>query len=410
MGVQQYGWGKQSPCEVSRLWEGNCGGGEAKGPFAELWAGTHPELESKLADGSATPLSERLPSVVSSAFEKAFPSCRDGHLPFLAKVLSVRRPLSLQAHPDKELAERLHSSKPHLFKDSNHKPEMALAITPFRLLSGLVPVHHLRSSLHSCPELRQMIGNDTASSVESCNSDFESPSAVTEAFQAFAARVAHDRSKAQEMSEKLQQRLSASKSLSCEDELALELLSHFPGDGGAFAAYLLQHLSLQPGQAVYQPVNEPHTYISGDCVEVQATSDNVARAGLTSKTCDADALASMLARRSDSSCVLFGERESDFVVSYKPNDREIATMKVVVPPGNSAELPQLFGPAIVLARSGWGEASDAAKSSNTKQKVSTGSMFLVRDGAHVVLQANSSSSDPLEAYVACAQSSDADDA
>lgn len=50
-------------------------------------------------------------------------------LPFLLKVLSVQTALSIQAHPDKELARRLHSSRPDMYKDDNHKPEMALAVT-----------------------------------------------------------------------------------------------------------------------------------------------------------------------------------------------------------------------------------------------------------------------------------------
>ena len=36
---------------------------------------------------------------------------------------------------------------------------------------------------------------------------------------------------------------------------------------------------LEPGQALYLGANEPHAYISGDCAEVMATSDNVVRAG-----------------------------------------------------------------------------------------------------------------------------------
>lgn len=40
--------------------------------------------------------------------------------------------------------------------------------------------------------------------------------------------------------------------------------------------------------------NEPHAYISGDCVEVMALSDNVVRAGLTPKLRDVDTLCRML--------------------------------------------------------------------------------------------------------------------
>ena len=48
----------------------------------------------------------------------------EGDLPFLFKVLSIAKALSIQAHPDKTLAKELHAKRPDLYKDSNHKPEM----------------------------------------------------------------------------------------------------------------------------------------------------------------------------------------------------------------------------------------------------------------------------------------------
>jgi mannose-6-phosphate isomerase len=57
-----------------------------------------------------------------------------GELPFLFKVLSVQKALSIQAHPDVALARRLHATKPDLYKDANHKPEMAIALTQFEAL------------------------------------------------------------------------------------------------------------------------------------------------------------------------------------------------------------------------------------------------------------------------------------
>lgn len=57
-----------------------------------------------------------------------------GDLPFLFKVLSVRKALSIQAHPDVALARELHATKPELYKDPNHKPEMTIALTRFEAL------------------------------------------------------------------------------------------------------------------------------------------------------------------------------------------------------------------------------------------------------------------------------------
>lgn len=50
----------------------------------------------------------------------------------------MAKALSIQAHPDKKLAQILHESQPQNYKDPNHKPEMALAFTPFEAFCGFV--------------------------------------------------------------------------------------------------------------------------------------------------------------------------------------------------------------------------------------------------------------------------------
>jgi mannose-6-phosphate isomerase class I len=67
----------------------------------------------------------------------------------LLQVLSVAKPLSIQAHPDKALAEKLHAERPDTYKDDNHKPEMAIAITDFRALFGFVGI--AVSKARPCP-------------------------------------------------------------------------------------------------------------------------------------------------------------------------------------------------------------------------------------------------------------------
>lgn len=47
-------------------------------------------------------------------------------LPYLFKVLSINKALSIQVHPDKKHAEELHRTKPDIYQDANHKPEIAI--------------------------------------------------------------------------------------------------------------------------------------------------------------------------------------------------------------------------------------------------------------------------------------------
>jgi len=43
----------------------------------------------------------------------------DGALPFLFKVLSIEKALSIQTHPDRATAERLHIEQPHIYRGAH---------------------------------------------------------------------------------------------------------------------------------------------------------------------------------------------------------------------------------------------------------------------------------------------------
>ena len=112
--VQHYAWGSDATGLVARLTNHTT----TDKPCAELWMGTHPSGPSTIHSTKQT-LSEYLGG---------------RQLPFLFKVLSVKTALSIQAHPDKKLAEQLHSRDPKNYPDDNHKPEMAIAVTNFEAL------------------------------------------------------------------------------------------------------------------------------------------------------------------------------------------------------------------------------------------------------------------------------------
>ena len=76
--------------------------------------------------------------------------------------------------------------------------------------------------------------------------------------------------------------------------LLLRLHSQYPGDRGVFCPLIMNYLKLNSGESFFIGANEPHAYISGDCVECMALSDNVVRAGLTPKFKDVETLCGML--------------------------------------------------------------------------------------------------------------------
>lgn len=75
----------------------------------------------------------------------------------------------------------------------------------------------------------------------------------------------------------------------------------------------LVQVSMGPGNAIYLAANEPHAYLSGELVEVMATSDNVIRAGLTPKFRDTAVLCDSLTYNTGLPDVLTGEAIHDHV-------------------------------------------------------------------------------------------------
>src|SRR5690606_27044565 len=77
-------------------------------------------------------------------------------------------------------------------------------------------------------------------------------------------------------------------------DLVVRLGERHPGDPGVVAALLLNHVHLQPGEALYLPAGNLHAYVQGFGVELLANSDNVLRGGLTAKHIDVPELLSVL--------------------------------------------------------------------------------------------------------------------
>ncbi|KAI8420989.1 hypothetical protein MSG28_008132 [Choristoneura fumiferana] len=202
-------------------------------PYAELWMGTHPNGPSLIIERNVF-LSEYIQDnldAIGPVVKKRFGVA----VPFLFKILSIGKALSVQAHPNKAHAEELHAKFPDLYKDPNHKPELAIALTPFEALCGFRPLREIQNHL-------QKEGTQSALSFP----------------------------------------------------LLRRLHSQFPGDVGCYALYFMNYLRLRPGQAIFLNANLPHAYLSGDCVECMACSDNVVRAGLTPKLIDVPTLVEML--------------------------------------------------------------------------------------------------------------------
>lgn len=282
--ARHYAWGS---FDVIPEWLGAEPTGQ---PFAEYWLGAHPSGSAMLPDGSLHDAIAADPGLLGTATRERF----GDELPYMVKILSARKALSLQTHPPAELAaegfEREQAAgiaiddPKRSFKDRNAKPELALALTPFEALVGfrdpqrtveLIDALQVQVSLESViGPLRHRAGS----------------AALAEVF--LDALVADD-----ERAELTKQIVVAALAHADDDgELGkfartiVTLDAEFPGDPSLIGAMLMNHFTLQPGEAIHLTPGVLHAYISGTCIEIMGNSDNVLRGGLTNKHIDPGAL------------------------------------------------------------------------------------------------------------------------
>ncbi|XP_050008028.1 mannose-6-phosphate isomerase [Alexandromys fortis] len=341
--VQQYAWGKMgSNSEVACLLASSdplAQISEDK-PYAELWMGTHPRGDARILDNRIS--QKTLGQWIADNQDCLGPKVKDtfnGKLPFLFKVLSVETALSIQAHPNKELAQKLHLQAPQHYPDNNHKPEMAIALTSFQGLCGFRPVEEIVTFLKKVPEFQSLIGEEaTAQLKQSVSRD---PGAVAAALRnCFSHLMKSEKKVVVEQLNLLVKRISQQVSAgnSMDDicgKLLLQLHQQYPGDIGCFAIYFLNLLNLKPGEAMFLEANVPHAYLKGDCVECMACSDNTVRAGLTPKFIDVPTLCEMLNYTpSPSKDRLFAPTRSQddpYLSIYDPPVPDFTVMKMEVP-------------------------------------------------------------------------------
>lgn len=377
--VKNYDWGRiGSGSGVARLYGLNRGVQiEDDKPYAELWMGTHRNgpsyvsgftdvpngndvLDDEEDDAGDLGLSlktwiRRNPCVLGAkVFHKFGPD-----LPFLSKVLSVGRALSIQAHPDKEMAEVLHKKQPHIYKDVNHKPEMTLALTEFEALCGFIRHEDLKGVFLSVPEIVEVVGRACADKVLEINESDGADKAKDVLRSLFSELMSASKDVISQALSRLISRLNAKevRDLTEKEKLALRLETQYPADVGVMAAFLLNHIKLKPGQALYLGANEPHAYINGESIECMATSDNVVRAGLTTKYMDVQILCSMLTYKQGFPHILEGEALDMFTTRYYPPFDEFEVDKCILPEGAETVLPSVPSPSIFLVIEGRGMMS-----------------------------------------------------
>ncbi|XP_037538463.1 mannose-6-phosphate isomerase isoform X1 [Nematolebias whitei] len=342
--------------------------------------GSHPKGDAQIKDNriAQTSLGQWIahyPACLGSKVKDAF----QGQLPFLFKVLSVNTALSIQAHPNKELAASLHAQFPEHYPDNNHKPEMAIALTCFQGLCGFRPVEEILAFLQSVPEFHALVGHEAAKELRcSVGDEVRTSQALKKCFSRMMScekKVLVD--ELNELVKRVSEEGAAGKDTSrSAGELLLRLHSQYPGDVGCFSIYFLNYVVLKPGQAMFLGANEPHAYIYGDCIECMACSDNTVRAGLTPKYIDVNTLCEMLnykpAPVSSKIFPCVQDPSDPCVTLYNPPVPDFTVLKIQVPASmNTYTVASVDSASILLVVEGDATATSAAAFSDLTMRRGT---------------------------------------
>ena len=298
--IQNYAWGSLTAiAELLGQTPDN------KTPQAELWMGAHPKAPSRVLFKDEWVFLDRLirqypEQILGKEVVRRFGS----DLPFLFKVLAAARPLSIQAHPNREQARRGFERENRLgialtapernYKDDRHKPECLCALSPFWAVCGFRPAEKVRQLI------KPLAGKQLGKLVRLLeNSDGDR--AIREFFLSLLQMDPQHSENA------VRHALAAIREKGLNDPVygwIRKLARFYPKDMGVLAPAMLNLICLEPGQAIYLPAGQLHAYLEGVGVEIMANSDNVLRGGLTVKHIDIPELARVVSFSSYSPAIL----------------------------------------------------------------------------------------------------------
>lgn len=333
---REYAWG--STTAIAEL----LGTRPSGAPEAELWLGDHPGSPARIVTDDPSTASD-LSALLRARGEK---------LPFLLKVLAAAEPLSLQAHPTiaqaREGFARENAAGVALdasdrnYKDELHKPELIYALSdPFIALAGFRPLADSRAALVAVGEpalepLIERLDDDAAlpGVVRWLIERGEGVDAIVDALTATARTLEGDPRDSEGWA------------------TVRRLADHYPGDPGIALSMLMHTVVLRPGEALYLPTGNIHSYQRGLAVEVMAASDNVLRGGLTPKHVDVPELMRVLDARPMAEPRIAPVEIAPGVQRFTPDVVDFALTVVEAGAAIGGVTLDTGGPAIVLCLEG----------------------------------------------------------
>jgi mannose-6-phosphate isomerase len=270
-------------------------------PYAEIWFGTHASGPSQVSGrDSEFQLDELIKAHPEEILGQATFSKYGSRLPFLFKFLAIENALSVQVHPslqearagfERENALGIDLSSPQrVYVDEYDKPEQICAISKVWALCGF----------RSNEEIAALTSLLTPTLIL----EGENPG------DKFLSIL-------QSTGENKTELLAAVHSVCANDDLNLawqwvsRLYQSRPDDVTVIAPLFMNIVNLKPMESLFLEAGTIHAYLSGFAAEAMGASDNVIRAGLTSKHIAIAELAGVLNTRATEARVLTPTSDDD---------------------------------------------------------------------------------------------------
>jgi mannose-6-phosphate isomerase len=226
------------------------------------------------------------------------------------------------------MAKKLHVEFPDVYKDPNHKPEIAIALMDdFLACYGFASKEVMVKNLEQNPVLAEIFPIEGEVDEQYLRNIVRKMFVDLDTNEKQAERTAYI--------ERLQDHIKGlpQDSLSEHQKLILLLISQYgSSDIGVLFACFFNILRLKEGESFVISPDEPHAYISGDLIECMVNSDNVIRGGLTPKLKDTKTLMELLKyefkERKQNSGVELVNRLRTRLVEYKTGYSEFMVTKL----------------------------------------------------------------------------------
>ncbi len=209
---------------------------------------------------------------------------RDEHFPLMMKVLAVNNPLSLHVHPDRIQAQRgwreeeLKRRKGFVqelnYKDENCKNELFYALTPSTLLVGFRDAESASFHLKRlCPVSFEKHFSSSRTARGLFKTLFSLPQSELDCV------IAEYMKGLEESGEEL----TRGGVYYTERGISVKVHDLFGNDPSVVVPYLMNVIALRIGEVLYIRSGMLHSYIHGTGIEIEDSSDNEVRIGMSSK-------------------------------------------------------------------------------------------------------------------------------